>query len=285
MVASNAEVKARLIKEIFHDEFGRPRRKPVQASQLRVLLEREFHYWRVDSALKALVAEEAIVWVEHIKNWQKRGHNEDTPKRRVMDFYYPSEIADGLGNGALLSTHIENAAKLFYQYSSLSLALGEHLEGLVKYELRVAGFDIMKEHAREYREKKLTGREDIDIIARHRSSGLEIGVEVKNRLKVIQRNEVEKTLDICEFFGLVPVFAARWIQPHIDLIRKRGGRAWEFGIQIYPPGFEGLVEKVKGRFSIGWDETARKYHYPMPLDVRTELPPGSGATLVRELGI
>lgn len=178
---------------------------------------------------QALAAEGAIIRVEHVRYVKDKQKNQDKPRRRIIDFYYPAKIADDPGRGAILSSHIKNAAKLVYQYSSLSLALGKHLEGLVKYELRVAGFDIVKEHAREYRQKRWTGREDIDIIARHRSSGLEIGVEVKNKLKVVQRNEVEKTLDICEFFGLVQVFAARWIAPHIGLIQMKGGHALTFG--------------------------------------------------------
>lgn len=273
-------MQRRIDRTLFHDRYGRARARPVYTGQIQVLLEREAPYWRVDSALKSLAAEGAIVCAEHVKY-------EGGRRKNSVIFYYPSEIAYDPGKSRLIGIHIAKSAELVYRCfsSRVSDALGAHLEGLVKLELRTVGFDIIREQAKEHRQKVWDGRETIDIIARHRPSGLEIGVEVKNRLQIIDKIEVEKTLEICEHLGLVPVFAARWMGPHTELIRRRKAHAWEFHTQIYPPGFKGLVDRIVSRFSIGLDGNDEALRYRMPVAVGTELPLGSGESLVQMLGL
>ena len=174
-----------------------------------------------------------------------------------------------------MTSHARSLTKLVNLYLSprVTSALGRHLEGLVKYELRVEGFEIVGESTREFNGKSWTKtRDNLDIVAVHRSKGLAVGVEVKNALDLIERTEVELKLEICEHLGLIPLFAARWIGPSTELIIKHNCTIWEFKMQVYPPGFESLVSEIVRRFSLAWNETQGRYVYPMPIEVRTDLP-------------
>ena len=126
--------------------------------------------------------------------------------------------------------------------------------------MRVQGFSIIETHSRKYKDKKWTiSNHNLDFIAEHRSKKLTIGVEVKNTLPIIKRNEIEIKLQICDYLGITPVFAVRWLKPYAYMIRNRGGFSWMFKTQIYPPGFEQLTKTLFNRLEL-------------PVTVRTDLP-------------
>ena len=161
-----------------------------------------------------------------------------------------------------MNRHIRSICKLIDKYSNpnVTRALGKQLEGLVKAELRVQGYKIVGVHTATYKNKKWTRtNHDLDFIAEHKSGKLNIGVEVKNTLPIIDREELDIKLEICDYLGIRPVFAVRWIKPYIELIRKRGGFSWVFKTQIYPPGFEELTKTLYNRLKL-------------PVTVRTDLP-------------
>ena len=163
---------------------------------------------------------------------------------------------------AILETHARSICGLIDKYSkpNIGKALGDHLEGLVKAELRAQGFNIVGTHTSEYKDKVWvkTGH-DLDFIAEHTTKKLVVGVEVKNTLPIIEREELDIKLEMCEHFEITPVFATRWIKPYIELIRSKGGFSWVFKTQIYPPGFEQLTKTLYKRLEL-------------PVNVRTDLP-------------
>ncbi len=61
---------------------------------------------------------------------------------------------------------------------------------------------------------------------------------------IIEQEELDVKLDMCNFLGLKPIFAVRWLKPYTELIRQRGGFSWIFKTQIYPPGFDELAQKL-----------------------------------------
>lgn len=149
------------------------------------------------------------------------------------------------------------------KYSSPTVmhAVGKQLEGLVRYELRVQGFNIVGENTREYKEKMWTQTaHDLDFMVEHKNGRLALGVEVKNTLSVMPRDEIDVKIRMCDFLGIKPVFAVRWVKPHVEEIKRRGGFAWMFKTQIYPPGYEDLVKEMFRRMGL-------------PVNVRTDLPP------------
>lgn len=109
-------------------------------------------------------------------------------------------------------------------------------------------FRIVGTHTSEHNNKKWTKtNHDLDFIAEHESGELDIGIEAKNTLPIIEREELDIKLAMCEYLRIRPVFAVRWIKPYTELIRTKGGFSWVFKTQIYPPGFEQLTKTLYRR--------------------------------------
>ena len=119
------------------------------------------------------------------------------------------------------------------------------MEGLVKAWLRAQGFTIVGTHTAKYQSTEWTKtNHTLDFVANHYSGKLAIGVEVKNTLPVIEKDEIDTKIEMCKHLGIVPVFAVRWLKPHIEHIRINGGFSWMFKTQIYPPGFDELTKTL-----------------------------------------
>jgi hypothetical protein len=116
-------------------------------------------------------------------------------------------------------------------------------------------------HTNEYKNKKYgKGKETLDFIAEHHSGKLTIGVEVKNTISVLDKKEVDNKLDMCDFLGIKPVFAARLLEPYTTkFIKDKGGFSWIFKTQLYPPSMEALTEKLSKKLQL-------------PAKVETQLP-------------
>ncbi len=55
---------------------------------------------------------------------------------------------------------------------------------------------------------------------------------------MMDKKEVDIKLQMCDFLGITPVFAARRLDPYAKLIDDRGGFSWTFKTQLYPPRFD-----------------------------------------------
>jgi len=238
-----------LIQSLFQDKYRRPRKRIYYIGQLQVLLEDDFFPWIVYNALMRLI--------------QQRDLKQQIAPTRYADkvtFIYHRKFTK-----TQVSTRIRNTARLIDRYSHprVAEALGKHLEGLVKAELRAQGFEIISTHTNEYKGRKWQKtNQNLDFIAEHRSQRLNIGVEVKNTLSTPEREEIETKIELCQYLNLTPVFAGRWMQPYLKLIQTKGGFCWIFKTQIYPPGFEALTKTLWTRLRL-------------PVTVRTDLPPKS----------
>jgi len=245
-----AQKAKKMLLPFFTDKYGRPLRKPYYMKQLQVLLETRFFPWIVSQAVNELVEEGHLSRVEVSTKYHEK-----------VIFFFNKRL-DTSSYRPTMNRHIHSICRLIDRYSDPKVcrALGHQLEGLVKAELRVQGFRIVGIHSSEYCGKRWTRtNHDLDFIAEHKSGRLKIGVEVKNTLSIIDREELNVKLDMCEYLGIRPVFAVRWIKPYIELIRSRGGFSWVFKTQIYPPGFEELTKVLYKRLKL-------------PITVRTELP-------------
>jgi len=238
------------LRPFFVDNYGRPLRKPYYVTQIQTLLENRHFPWIVYQAISRLVDEDFLSKVVVKTKYHER----------VVFFF--NKALDTQNYRPTMEKHIKSICKLIDKYSNptVSKALGMQLEGLVKAELRAQGFKIVGTHTAEYKNMKWAATShNLDFIAEHKSGKLNIGVEVKNTLPIIEREELNIKLEICKYLELRPVFAVRWIKPYTELIRKNSGFSWVFKTQIYPPGFEQFTKTIYKRLGL-------------PVNVRTDLP-------------
>jgi len=138
MQNSDAEIqKAKhSISPLFVDKYNRPKRSPFYVTQLQTLLETEHFPWIVYQAASQLVEEDVLDKYE-------------TPTRyhRRVVFFFNKKLATPEYK-PILGTHIKSICGLIDKYSkpSIGKALGDHLEGLVKAELRAQVFNIVGTH-------------------------------------------------------------------------------------------------------------------------------------------
>jgi hypothetical protein len=168
-----------------------------------------------------------------------------------------------------------NIAALVNRYSSPenSEMIGKHLESLVRAELRAQSFTIVGTHTNTFNERQWTRtNHNLDFIATHSSGNFTIGVEVKNTLDMIEAEEIDIKIEMCEFLRIVPVFAVRWIKPYINCINRQGGFSWVFKTQMYPLGQERLVKDLFEKLSVTNKADSRGHELQFPVIVRTELP-------------
>ncbi len=114
---------------------------------------------------------------------------------------------------------------------------------------------------------------DLDFIAVHPNKKFKIGIEMKNTLSIIPLDEIDVKIKICDFLGIVPVFAVRWLKPYFYCIRNQGGFCWMFKTQFYPLGFDKQTTSLCTKLSDPdkTDSTGCKLEFP--INVGKELPP------------
>jgi len=76
--------------------------------------------------------------------------------------------------------------------------------------------------------------------------GRHFGIEVKNTLAYIEREEFETKWTMCKYFGFVPLFVVRFApQTWIQELDASGGFVWVMEYQLYPHGEEAFAQEVK----------------------------------------
>jgi len=252
MQNSDAEIKKakETIVPYFVDKYNRPKKTLYYVTQLQTLLENVHFPWIVYQGASQLINDGFLSKFETSTKYHEK-----------VVFFFNAKL-DTPAYRPTLETHIKSICGLIDKYSKpgIGKALGDHLEGLVKAELRAQGFKIAGKHTPRFKDKEwVKTSHNLDFIAEHTTGKLTIGVEVKNTLPIIEREELDIKLEMCEYFGITPVFAVRWIKPYTELIRSKGGFSWVFKTQVYPPGFEQLTKMLYRRLEL-------------PVNVRTDLP-------------
>ena len=248
----------------FVDEKNRPIRTPYYQHQLQVLYEDKFFQWIVKYALNSLV-EDGYLVVFDKQNTPELGQYD---KISGIKFYANTAAVKTDSGYEKMKKHVINTAKLIRKYSSVDVArmLGDQLESLVKNQLQILQFEIMGVHTNKYNGKEWTKtNHNLDIIARKKGKEFTIGVEVKNTLGIMDSEEIDTKIDICEHLGIVPVFAVRWNKPYLDCVRRQGGFSWFFKTQIFPIGQEKFTSQLFAKLSV-------RSRLKFPITVRNSLP-------------
>lgn len=238
------------VMELFEDRYGRAKRKPYYVAQIKTRLEASFSDDVVYQAIMQLVGEHRLSKT-----------NADTKYAQKVVFLYNAKF-DSYKFKRSRDIHVKSICNIINKYShpEVSKQYGKYLEGLVKAELQTQGFTIVGVHTNKYKYKKYgASNYNLDFIAEHSSGKLTIGVEVKNTISMIDKKEVDIKVHMCDFLGITPVFATRWLKPYTKLIDDRGGFSWTFKTRLYPPRFNALAKTLSKRLHL-------------PVNVETELP-------------
>ena len=240
------------IRKYFFNYYNRPNLTPIPTSVIQRGLEDNYPPWKVNDTLKKLEKDEVLNSME-IR----------TEQDSKILFYFPKKNISNYNDEEKIISKIRRITNHINKYSSSKVRdiLGKHLHALVKYELRVQGFNIIDEYnVNSYKGRKWEeSHHTMDLLAEHKEKNLVIGVEVKNELDIIDKLELDIKLKLCKKLKMTPIFACRWLNPYKQEIIENGGFLWQFKTQMYPLGYETFTKSVKQKFRF-------------PVKVATEIP-------------
>lgn len=227
------EAKAVLMAEVFQAQAERV----FYERQIEVLYERRFFHWITGRALRELTGEDAVgsqllplqgpinvrfYWSKGLRYWKRQA---DALRRLILR----------------------------YSAQEFTRALGQQGETLFDAALPRGGFMPKARNVREYggRGWDLTAH-DLDRV--FDKDGISYGVEIKNTLVYIARQELTVKLGMCRLLGLRPLFIVRAApKSYIHRVNQAGGYVLMFGWQLYPFGYEDFAREVHGRLGLPVD--------------------------------
>jgi hypothetical protein len=128
---------------------------------------------------------------------------------------------------------VTNLVRRFSENSFIH-AVGFQGELLVDAALPLAGFSQVARNARSFSDKTWTATgHNLDRIVER--DGIFYGVEIKNTLPYIPRDEFRIKLDLCRHLGLAPLFVSRMAPKNYNYeIIERGGCFLDSGNTVLP---------------------------------------------------
>lgn len=140
-----------------------------------------------------------------------------------------------------------------YANPNIGGAVGLHGEHMVLEGFARRQFVMRGRHAKGYESRTwTTTAHDLDFIFERDS--VAYGVEVKNTLGYMDYDELKAKIQMCQFLGVKPLFAARmlpksWINEVID----SGGFALILKYQLYPLAHRELARRVRSELGLPVD--------------------------------
>jgi hypothetical protein len=155
--------------------------------------------------------------------------------------------------------------KLVEEYADPNIAgaVGLQGESMVLEGFARERFLLMGRNAREYRGRTWT-RSDRNMDFIFEKDGKAYGVEVKNKLGYIDKDELDEKVAICKEIGIVPVFAVRMLpRPWIIELDQSGSFALILKYQLYPWGHKDLATRVRRELGLPVDSPRALEHGTM----------------------
>lgn len=177
------------------------------ANQLAIHHEQQFFHWITARAIDVLIGE-GVVKTEtrklssgsEIKLLWHRSHR-----------YYKRDA--------------KRVVQLVEEYGSPNIcaALGLQAEALVLEGFARREFLLRRRHASEFGGRKWTRTgHNLDFIFER--DGRAYGVEVKNTLSYMKQSELITKIEMCDYLGIIPVFAVRMLPKSLDQRCRPSGR-------------------------------------------------------------
>lgn len=232
------EAKALLLAELF---AKRPD-EVFYARQIEIMYERKFFHWITAKALRELQGQGLI-------RGEERSLSDPavTPGVRMHLYWSPkNRYFKRQGN------EIESLVRRFSD-SRFTSAIGMHGESLFDAALPRAGFVPRGRSVRAFGGKEWTkSKHDLDRVFSR--GGRDYGIEIKNTLPYIPKEEMEIKVEMCKKLGLVPLFIVRMAPAnYIQAVRLAGGFTLVFEYQLYPFGYGDFAKEVRERLGLKVD--------------------------------
>jgi len=221
--------------------FSQNRASVFYERQLTVIFERSYFHWITVKALLELGRSGSI-------NTEALELSPGVPIR----FFW----AKGNRYWKRQAARVVNLVQRFSE-TTVARAIGFQGELLVDAALPLAGFIPVARNVRSFNDKIwVASGHDLDRIVKR--DGNFYGVEIKNTLPYIPRDELQIKLAMCRHLGLKPLFISRMAPKNYSYqIIQDGGISWILGSQFYPFGYQDLAKSVREQLRLPVDCPAR----------------------------
>lgn len=238
------------IKSFFQDEhhwayqYGGPSKcrvnSPYHRKQIEVLFEESYPHWATHRNVDFLI---------------KEGFLKEKDEG-IAKFVYRSDVR-------YILREINKRKKIIQRYSDTGFdrAIGRHAETLFSYMLRLNDFKIVKRHTNKYKGRQWQEtKHDLDFIIE--KDGITYGVEVKNTLPYVEKEEFDIKLKMCGYLNIVPLWILRNAPgAQFEQIKAVNGFILKFKSWIFPLGQEPLAREIWDLMRIPvaiWEEAPKK---------------------------
>jgi hypothetical protein len=213
--------------------------------QLQVMYEQKYFHWITVRALYELV-QQGIIAAETLPLPGAGTTTGNIVFYRSATYRYWKRDADEI-------------VKLVSRYSEspFTYALGAHGETMFDAALPTVGFlptgwKVRSHGSAEWTETK----HDLDRVFER--DGIAYGLEIKNTLGYIEKDELETKVKMCRHLGLRPLFIVRMApKSYVNFVAEEGGFTLIFKYQLYPFGQKAFADEVRARLRLPTDSPAR----------------------------
>jgi hypothetical protein len=228
------ESQAYIVLKLFFEEN---REHVFYGRQLEVIHEDKFFHWVTSRVLRELVAAKVLIREKRPLKW---GGSIILYWHR--SFRYPKRSA------AKLIELVEE-----FSDDQVTRELGHYCELLVNESFSRFGFNHRGRNINEFRELKWThSNHNLDFIWER--DNICYGVEVKNTLGYIEKEEFYLKIDLCSHLKIVPMFVARMLPKNwIYDLQRKGGFALILKYQIYPSYLNHIAKSIRENLGLPVD--------------------------------
>jgi hypothetical protein len=222
--------------EVLGEFFEKHKERVFYYRQIEVFHEDLFFHWVINRALHRIIdgtvltEEDKLSYGTAIKFiWHKSLRYYRRERKRVkklVEEYSDPNVGAHLGlNGELIT-----------------------LEGFARKQ-----FLLVERHANSYRGKVWPeGKHNLDFI--FEKDSVAYGMEVKNQLRYPDYDEMKRTMKICEYLGVRPVFVVRMMPKNwVYEVRQAGGFVLILKYQLYPLSHRPIAKRVAGELGLPVD--------------------------------